>query len=133
MVPLISGHTRLSPFLSSSRPLFLPLSAPSLSLCRSFALFLFPLLFYPSIHLSRSLGRPAQLTCLNSHLSIPSIPVWLCEREPVHRARIPVPGPHPLPSPASPTSHSSLSSSLSSSSPHTSSCPVLSEPDCRGD
>lgn len=97
MVPLIRGRARLSPFLSSSRPLFPSLWAPSLSLCHSFALCFPPLLLYPSIHLSRSLGRPAQLTCLNSHLSIPSIPMCLCEREPVHWARIPVPGPQPPP------------------------------------
>lgn len=82
-------------FLSSSS-----LRAPSLSLCCSFALSSSPLSFYRSIHLSRSLGRPAQLTCLNSHLSIPSIPMWMCEREPVHWARSPMPGLHPQPSPA---------------------------------
>lgn len=46
--------------------------------------------FYPLIHLSRSLERPAQLTCLNSHLSIPSIPMWVCNGDLVHWARSPV-------------------------------------------
>lgn len=55
--------------------------------------------FYPLIHLSQCLERPAQLTCLNSHLSIPSIPMWMYKRDLVHWARSTVPGLHPLPSP----------------------------------
>lgn len=44
-----------------------------------------------SLHLSPSLWRPGQLTCLYSHLSILSVLPCLCERESVGRARMGVP------------------------------------------